>query len=594
MNRSVLIICLSLVLAVGALADPTAVYVSIAGRPVSIDPPAVVISDHLMLPAGFLSGHLGIAVTTGSTAGSWRLEAYGHALQVFKGRQQFVLDSTAMSAAQPAVVIDGRLYVPVEMISRSFGIIWGRREGNKGFDLLPPGAVVQDVRGGAHQDYYRLVFDMSRPSPYWQAKSNGELVIDIPPPEVLPADWGALRLFTFEDPMKPKVTAKRTDDNWTRLTVSFDNGGQPSLISLGNPSRIIADIPRLKPLNATPVEPVEPLPKKAPALPPKVATPWTVRHFTTARGLVRVFVLIASPTAVRPATAGPTIRSLATVSKMAARASAPAAINGGHFDKCGAPLGMLVIDGEMIKHPMRNRTALGLTYDGKAIIGHQRFEGSLRIEGLPKLDLGGINASHWALARPMVYTRRWGNAVEGAGNKVRLVISGDGVVTRVEKTGLPVGIPGDGYVVSGGGEAGAMLATVAPGTRASVQLAAVPHWPNLRHAVGAGPQLVRDGEREMTHEEELFRLGPGRPCPRSAVGIDADGNLMFVAAEANIAKGLTLWELSSVMWKLGCRDAMALDGGGSTTVFFKGRVSNHPSDGAQRPVSNAILIYGIP
>jgi exopolysaccharide biosynthesis protein len=53
---------------------------------------------------------------------------------------------------------------------------------------------------------------------------------------------------------------------------------------------------------------------------------------------------------------------------------------------------------------------------------------------------------------------------------------------------------------------------------------------------------------------------------------------------------MTLKELAKYMKKLGAVDAMNLDGGGSTTFFLMGKVLNSPSDGRERPVSQALVI----
>ena len=47
-----------------------------------------------------------------------------------------------------------------------------------------------------------------------------------------------------------------------------------------------------------------------------------------------------------------------------------------------------------------------------------------------------------------------------------------------------------------------------------------------------------------------------------------------------------------VMQRLGCVDALNLDGGGSTCLHLLGVTVNRPSDGVERPVSNGILILG--
>ena len=55
---------------------------------------------------------------------------------------------------------------------------------------------------------------------------------------------------------------------------------------------------------------------------------------------------------------------------------------------------------------------------------------------------------------------------------------------------------------------------------------------------------------------------------------------------------MTLAEMAALMKTLGCRDALNLDGGGSTTLYLRGSVVNSPSDAGnrERPVSDAICI----
>jgi len=53
---------------------------------------------------------------------------------------------------------------------------------------------------------------------------------------------------------------------------------------------------------------------------------------------------------------------------------------------------------------------------------------------------------------------------------------------------------------------------------------------------------------------------------------------------------MTLEELAGELVRLGAVEAMNLDGGGSTTMVVAGRVRNSPSDGRERPVSDALLV----
>ena len=53
---------------------------------------------------------------------------------------------------------------------------------------------------------------------------------------------------------------------------------------------------------------------------------------------------------------------------------------------------------------------------------------------------------------------------------------------------------------------------------------------------------------------------------------------------------MTLQELSAEMLKIGCEQAMNLDGGGSATLWFEGKVRNHLCDGYERKIANGLTI----
>jgi hypothetical protein len=58
---------------------------------------------------------------------------------------------------------------------------------------------------------------------------------------------------------------------------------------------------------------------------------------------------------------------------------------------------------------------------------------------------------------------------------------------------------------------------------------------------------------------------------------------------------MTTFEMALTMMRLGAVRAMQLDGGGSSTVAFDGKVLNSPSDGRERPISTALMLqyYGV-
>ncbi|MGH2887139.1 MAG: phosphodiester glycosidase family protein [Solirubrobacteraceae bacterium] len=97
---------------------------------------------------------------------------------------------------------------------------------------------------------------------------------------------------------------------------------------------------------------------------------------------------------------------------------------------------------------------------------------------------------------------------------------------------------------------------------------------------------VRDG-RAVSGDEEGFSAGAeqfdsditvGRH-PRAALGCDGE-HLIALACDgrANDEAGLTLDELAATMVALGAREAINLDGGGSTSLVCGGRLRNHPRE----------------
>lgn len=104
---------------------------------------------------------------------------------------------------------------------------------------------------------------------------------------------------------------------------------------------------------------------------------------------------------------------------------------------------------------------------------------------------------------------------------------------------------------------------------------------NIRQAVGGSTHLVHFGK--STHP-----AGEDR-APRTAVGFDrAQTKLVLLVVDGRRAEysvGMTLAELADEMVKLGCEEAMNLDGGGSSTMVMrdpktaKPQVLNRPSDG---------------
>ncbi len=109
-----------------------------------------------------------------------------------------------------------------------------------------------------------------------------------------------------------------------------------------------------------------------------------------------------------------------------------------------------------------------------------------------------------------------------------------------------------------------------------------------------GPALVVDGEVAVSSGQEAGRAMADNP--RTAIGAVDETTYLLVVADGRTgeSEGLTLLELAELMRDLGAQTAYNLDGGGSSTMVFAGRVVNNPTTGgrriSEREVSDIVYI----
>ncbi len=113
----------------------------------------------------------------------------------------------------------------------------------------------------------------------------------------------------------------------------------------------------------------------------------------------------------------------------------------------------------------------------------------------------------------------------------------------------------------------------------------------------AGSDILVQGGKSALANTSAFALNRH---PRTAVGLsDAGKTLICVVVDGRAAPdavGMSLGELTDLMLSLGCKDALNLDGGGSSEMVMRDaktgqlRVLNQPSDGRERAIANALGI----
>jgi exopolysaccharide biosynthesis protein len=120
-------------------------------------------------------------------------------------------------------------------------------------------------------------------------------------------------------------------------------------------------------------------------------------------------------------------------------------------------------------------------------------------------------------------------------------------------------------------------------------------WDLARDVVGGAGLLVSAGAPVTDWTSERLRAGfTTQRHPRTMAGVDRDGFLWLFAADGrqpDRSIGMTFDDLVRLALAHGLRDALNLDGGGSTTMVVQGRVVNRPSDlTGPRAVSDALVV----
>jgi exopolysaccharide biosynthesis protein len=107
-----------------------------------------------------------------------------------------------------------------------------------------------------------------------------------------------------------------------------------------------------------------------------------------------------------------------------------------------------------------------------------------------------------------------------------------------------------------------------------------------------GPVLVEDGITVSSVNDGYQRNAVDNP--RSAFGWIEDMRYIFVTIDgrSSTSIGVDIEELAIIMQSLGAKEAYNFDGGGSATMYFKGRVINRPSQGEERGVGDCVYIRG--
>ncbi len=333
---------------------------------------------------------------------------------------------------------------------------------------------------------------------------------------------------------------------------------------------------------------------------------------------------------------GPDLERRERTSELAVAAGATAGVNAGFFvldpasGAPGDPAGVGVYGGRLESETVDGRPVLvfGRHAENASV---QRLHwtgtvsgdgGSLALDGLNRVpglirNCGGLDDVPTVLPlhdftcrdddEVVRFTGAYGAATP-SGPGTEAVLDARGVVLDVRSPrGGPVP-PGGSTLQATGSQADALrdLATVGSRLQVTSTLAGADgstfRTPPSTYVLNGAPELVDNGRQHVTPRADGM-VHPGDPAfyygfahkrnPRTLAGVDAAGRLLLVTADGRSTDslGLSMAECGAVAQSLGMRDAVNLDGGGSTTMVVDGRVVNRPSDSTgERPVGDAVLV----
>ena len=330
-------------------------------------------------------------------------------------------------------------------------------------------------------------------------------------------------------------------------------------------------------------------------------------------GPIAVYLLRLDPVRVRLAAvlADHQIADEEPVDAIARRTHAAAAVNGGYFNRAnGDPMGLLKVSGELVSDSTLLRGAIlidsplvgrtDVTFDQLAA----KMEAHFTARGHKWIvPVDGVDTTR-ERGHLMLYTPSYRPDTDTAPTGTEWVLDGDPLrVSDVRSSTGSTPIPTQGLVLSFGGvDLPEALLALAPGVTVTFETlwkstygTATARLSRADHIV-SGAGLLRHNGADATDwraEGISAEALPASRDPRTFVADDARGFIWLGVVDGRqpaYSVGMTFTDLQRLCARLDLRDALNLDGGGSTTMVVNGAVLNRPSDpDGPRPVSDAIV-----
>ncbi len=293
----------------------------------------------------------------------------------------------------------------------------------------------------------------------------------------------------------------------------------------------------------------------------------------------------------------------ATVTEMTDGFGALAGINGDFFqftpDPGGDPLGLAVHAGKLLSAPGAGTRNVSVgwgssvpfeivkpRYSLKIQVGSETITPEMFNGKVPKAGLGlSFDVAGDIYGEEPLTAVKLGlpNGQPDLGGTIQAVVQS--VQLEVKRTPVPKGCA----VLAASGDRAKTLAGLKVGDKITINLELTGIPKGITEVMGGWPILLRDGKYVGPKQDEK-----SAKHPRSVIGVTADKKIWQVVIDGrqSMSGGTNFVETADIMRRLGCVEAINLDGGGSSAIRFLGLTVNRPSGGVERAVANGIFTFG--
>ena len=276
----------------------------------------------------------------------------------------------------------------------------------------------------------------------------------------------------------------------------------------------------------------------------------------------------------------------------------------------GDPRGLQIMNGDMISGP--STVCVWFDAEGNPHLDEVKGNFQATLPGGTKVSFG-LNEPRQR-SGPVLYTPTYGVSTRAVGGReLILEKDGDGPWLPLQPSQIyrarvrDIGTNGntrftpDIMVLSFPPQMLNTIAGVEVGAKLEIATTLTPDLKGSQHAIAGGPALIKDGKAFTLKEpppgtsSNYSERSKYERHPRSAVGwspthfylVTVDGR------QPDLSVGMKLAELAEVFVRLGCTDAMNLDGGKSAQMWLNGQIVNDPCQG-EDTVANSLLVIRKP